>query len=155
MCARGEHVAESGAPGRTPRGARPLDRRAAARPNTVIVDAPRPTLFADWLTWQWGRHDGQGVLRLPLGNGRHAPIASVDLAKVIAAILANPAPHDRQIYPLYGPEEFGPLRDCAENGADVGHSGAFRTRRHRIFCGCAAGTRSVPVPRAVPKQRSA
>jgi NAD(P)H dehydrogenase (quinone) len=66
----------------------------------------RPTLFADWLTWQWVRHDGQGVLRLPLGNGRHAPIASADLARVIVAILANPAPHDRQVYPLYGPEEL-------------------------------------------------
>jgi NAD(P)H dehydrogenase (quinone) len=66
----------------------------------------RPTLFADWLSWQWVRHDGQGVLRLPFGNARHAPIASADLARVIAAILANPAPHDRQIYPLYGPEEL-------------------------------------------------
>jgi NAD(P)H dehydrogenase (quinone) len=66
----------------------------------------RPTLFADWLTWQWLRHDGQGVLRLPFGNARHAPIASADLARVIAAILADPAPHDRQIYPLYGPEEL-------------------------------------------------
>lgn len=66
----------------------------------------RPTLFADWLSWQWVRHDGQGVLRLPFGNARHAPIASADQARVIAAILANPAPHDRQIYPLYGPEEL-------------------------------------------------
>jgi NAD(P)H dehydrogenase (quinone) len=66
----------------------------------------RPTLFADWLSWQWLRHDGQGVLRLPFGNARHAPIASADQARVIAAILADPAPHDRQIYPLYGPEEL-------------------------------------------------
>jgi len=66
----------------------------------------RPTLFADWLSWQWVRHDGQGVLRLPFGNARHAPIASADQARVIAAILANPEPHDRQIYPLYGPEEL-------------------------------------------------
>jgi uncharacterized protein YbjT (DUF2867 family) len=66
----------------------------------------RPTLFADTLSWQWVRHDGQGVLRLPLGNARHAPIASADLARVIAAILADPAPHDRQVYPLYGPEEL-------------------------------------------------
>jgi NAD(P)H dehydrogenase (quinone) len=66
----------------------------------------RPTLFADWLSWQWVRHDGQGVLRLPFGNARHAPIASADQARVIAAILANPAPHDRQVYPLYGPEEL-------------------------------------------------
>jgi NAD(P)H dehydrogenase (quinone) len=28
------------------------------------------------------------------------------LQKRIAAILANPEPHDRQIYPLYGPEEL-------------------------------------------------
>src|ERR1700689_1516546 len=66
----------------------------------------RPTLFADWLTWQWVRHDNQGVLRLPFGDARHAPIASTDQARVIAAILANPAPHDRQVYPLYGPEEL-------------------------------------------------
>src|SRR6202162_3496283 len=66
----------------------------------------RPTLFADWLSWQWVRHDGQGVLRLPFRNARHAPIASADQARVIAAILANPAPHDRQVYPLYGPEEL-------------------------------------------------
>jgi uncharacterized protein YbjT (DUF2867 family) len=52
------------------------------------------------------RHENQGVLRLPFGNARHAPIASADQARVIAAILANPAPHDRQIYPLYGPEEM-------------------------------------------------
>jgi NAD(P)H dehydrogenase (quinone) len=66
----------------------------------------RPTLFADWLTWQWVRHESQGVLRLPFGIARHAPIASADQARVIAAILANPAPHDRQVYPLYGPEEL-------------------------------------------------
>jgi NAD(P)H dehydrogenase (quinone) len=63
-------------------------------------------LFADWLSWQWVRHENQGVLRLPFGNARHAPIASADQARVIAAILANPAPHDRQVYPLYGPEEL-------------------------------------------------
>src|ERR1700690_3090614 len=66
----------------------------------------RPTLFADWLSWQWVRHENQGVLRLPFGDARHAPIASTDQARVIAAILANPAPHDRQVYPLYGPEEL-------------------------------------------------
>src|ERR1700694_1096890 len=74
---------------------------------TPLMTTPlRPPLFADWLSWQWVRHDGQGVLRLPFGNARHAPIASADQARVIAAILANPEPHDRQIYPLYGPEEL-------------------------------------------------
>jgi NAD(P)H dehydrogenase (quinone) len=65
----------------------------------------RPTFFAEWLKWQWLRGDNEGVLRLPFGNGRHAPIAGVDQARVIATILQNAAPHNRQIYPLVGPEE--------------------------------------------------
>jgi len=48
----------------------------------------------------------EGVLRLPFENGRHAPIAGKDQSYVIAAILENPEPHDRQIYPLYGPVEM-------------------------------------------------
>jgi NAD(P)H dehydrogenase (quinone) len=66
----------------------------------------RPTFFAEWLKWQWLRDGDQGVLRLPFGTGRHAPIAGRDQAAVIAAILQNPAPHDRQVYPLVGPEEL-------------------------------------------------
>jgi NAD(P)H dehydrogenase (quinone) len=66
----------------------------------------RPTFFAEWLKWQWLRNDNEGVLRVPFGNGRHAPIAGRDQAGVIAAVLQNPAPHDRQIYPLVGAEEL-------------------------------------------------
>jgi NAD(P)H dehydrogenase (quinone) len=66
----------------------------------------RPTFFAEWLKWQWLRNDNEGVLQLPFGNGRHAPIAGRDQAGVIAAVLQNPAPHDRQIYPLVGAEEL-------------------------------------------------
>jgi NAD(P)H dehydrogenase (quinone) len=66
----------------------------------------RPTFFAEWLNRQWLRNDNEGVLRLPFGTGRHAPIAAADQAGVIAAILQNPAPHDRQIYPLVGAEEL-------------------------------------------------
>jgi uncharacterized protein YbjT (DUF2867 family) len=66
----------------------------------------RPTFFAEWLKWQWLRTENEGVLQLPFGNGRHAPIAGRDQAGVIAAILQNPAPHDRQIYPLVGAQEL-------------------------------------------------
>jgi NAD(P)H dehydrogenase (quinone) len=59
----------------------------------------RPTFFAEWLKWQWLRNEHDGVLQLPFGTGRHAPIAGVDQANVIAAVLQNPAPHNRQIYP--------------------------------------------------------
>jgi NAD(P)H dehydrogenase (quinone) len=66
----------------------------------------RPTFFAEWLKWQWQRDGKEGLLQLPFGNGHHAPIAGRDQAGVIAAILQNPAPHDRQIYPLVGAEEL-------------------------------------------------
>src|SRR6266576_3678862 len=73
----------------------------------------RPTFFAEWLIWYWNyRGTGtslghnEGVLRLPFGNGRHAPIAGKDQSYVIAAILENPEPHDRQIYPLCGAVEM-------------------------------------------------
>ena len=81
-------------------GERLLDRSAFATAHL------RPTFFAEWLVWQWSRDDDGGVFRLPFADGRHAPIASVDQARVIAAILRNPTPHDRQIYPLYGAEEL-------------------------------------------------
>jgi uncharacterized protein YbjT (DUF2867 family) len=66
----------------------------------------RPTFFAEWLVWQWSRDGDGGVLRLPFGDGRHAPIAAVDQARVIAAILRHPGPHDRQAYRLVGPVEL-------------------------------------------------
>jgi NAD(P)H dehydrogenase (quinone) len=54
----------------------------------------------------WRLQGDRGVLRLPLGTGRHAPVAGVDQSHVIAAILENPEPHDRQAYPLTGPVEM-------------------------------------------------
>jgi uncharacterized protein YbjT (DUF2867 family) len=72
----------------------------------LITTHLRPTFFADWLSWQWSRNPDGGRLRLPFADGRHAPITSADQARVIAAILTNPAPHDRQIYPLYGPVDL-------------------------------------------------
>src|SRR6266851_10430862 len=66
----------------------------------------RPTFFAERLEWYWIRRGDEGLLRLPFGNGCHAPITGEDQAYVIAAILEHPEPHDRQIYPLYGPIEM-------------------------------------------------
>lgn len=66
----------------------------------------RPTFFAEWLHWCWSRRGDEGVLRLPFGDGRHAPVAGVDQAYVIAAVLEHPEGHDRQIYPLSGPVEM-------------------------------------------------
>jgi len=77
-----------------------LDRTA------MLTAHLRPTFFAEWISTWWGREGEGGVLRLPFGNGRHAPVAAADQAHVIAAILQNPEPHDRQAYPLHGPAEM-------------------------------------------------
>ncbi|GLW12992.1 NmrA family transcriptional regulator [Microtetraspora sp. NBRC 13810] len=66
----------------------------------------RPTFFAEWLTSWWEVRDGEGYLRLPFGEGRHAPIASADQAHVIAAVLLDPEPHDRAVLTLHGPVEL-------------------------------------------------
>jgi len=77
-----------------------LDRSA------LITTHLRPTFFTFFMNMFWIRdHDG-GHYRLPFADARHAPIDAADQAHVIAAILQNPDPHDRQIYPLYGAEEL-------------------------------------------------
>src|SRR3982074_3609729 len=41
---------------------------------------------------------------LPLGGGKPSPISAVDVARAVATILDDPAPHIGQIYDLTGPE---------------------------------------------------
>jgi uncharacterized protein YbjT (DUF2867 family) len=76
----------------------------------------RPTLFSEWLTFPWvrGLLVEEGRIAMPLGEGRHAPIAAEDQARLIAAILTNPAGHVGKTYPLYGPVEFSQKELAAE-----------------------------------------
>ena len=57
---------------------------------TMVTTHLRPTFFAELINWFWVRRENEGVLRLPFGNGRHAPISSRDQANIIAAILRIP-----------------------------------------------------------------
>jgi uncharacterized protein YbjT (DUF2867 family) len=79
---------------------RMLDRTA------LITTHLRPTFFTNWQYDFWVRRGNEGIYRLPFSDVRHAPIDAADQARVIAAILQNPGPHDRQIYPLYGDKEL-------------------------------------------------
>jgi NAD(P)H dehydrogenase (quinone) len=76
----------------------------------IPVTHLRPTFFAQWLTYpyMWARNEiaQKGVIRLPFGDGRHAPVAAEDQARLIAAILADPAPHSGKTYNLFGPVEM-------------------------------------------------
>jgi NAD(P)H dehydrogenase (quinone) len=42
-------------------------------------------------------------IELPFGRGKTSPVAAADVAQVIAAVLADPAPHLGRIYELTGP----------------------------------------------------
>jgi uncharacterized protein YbjT (DUF2867 family) len=68
----------------------------------------RPTFFSEWLLLPFLRSSivEKGVINLPYGNGRHAPIAGEDQARLIATILAAPAAHVGKTYTLCGPTEL-------------------------------------------------
>jgi uncharacterized protein YbjT (DUF2867 family) len=65
----------------------------------------RPTYFAEWLL-QLAPQIREGMLHVPWGTGRHAPIVNEDQGRVIAGILEDTAPHKGKIYPLFGPVEY-------------------------------------------------
>ena len=71
----------------------------------VTVAHIRPTYFAEWLLYLAPMIKA-GLLHVPFGTGKHAPIAAEDQSRVIVGILENPASHRGKIYPLYGPVEF-------------------------------------------------
>ena len=66
----------------------------------------RPTVFLEGflltLTPDSVRESDQ--IRLPFGEGKTSPVAAEDVARVIAALLANPQPHIDKIYHLTGPQ---------------------------------------------------
>ncbi|UMB69049.1 NmrA family NAD(P)-binding protein [Mycobacterium paraterrae] len=73
----------------------------------IAVTHLRPTYFAEWFTIFGARGIREdGVLRLPFGDGRHAPITAEDQGRVIAAILEHPKEHAGKIYPLFGAVEM-------------------------------------------------
>src|SRR5580693_2521292 len=65
----------------------------------------RPTYFAEWLLYVAPMIKA-GLLHVPFGTGKHAPIAAEDQGRVIAGILEDSAPHRGGIYPLFGPVEY-------------------------------------------------
>jgi NAD(P)H dehydrogenase (quinone) len=82
----------------------------------------RPTFFAEWLL---ARVDpdiirSTGALKLPMGYGRHAPIASEDLGRLIAAILQDPNPHVGKTYPVYGQVEMNHYEIAQAMGRALG-----------------------------------
>ena len=65
----------------------------------------RPTYFAEWLLYVAPMIKA-GLLHVPFGTGKHAPITAEDQGRVIAGILEDPAKHKGAVYPLYGRVEY-------------------------------------------------
>lgn len=80
----------------------------------------RPTFFAEWLLYPMPGGVKNGVIRFPLGRGRHAPISVEDQGRVIAAVLMNPSPHAGKVYPLFGPVELDHYQIAEKLSATLG-----------------------------------
>jgi uncharacterized protein YbjT (DUF2867 family) len=66
----------------------------------------RPTVFLEGFFLQLAVPGvrASDALALPMGGGKTSPISAVDVARAVAVILNDPAPHIGQIYDLTGPE---------------------------------------------------
>lgn len=74
----------------------------------VPVTHLRPTFFAQNFLYSpfVASVVQRGIISFPFGKGRHAPLAAEDQGRLIAAILADPRPHQGKTYRLHGAEEM-------------------------------------------------
>jgi NAD(P)H dehydrogenase (quinone) len=101
----------------------------------------RPTYFLEWLlySWQLPLLREKGIIRLPVGSGRHAPIASEDIGRVAAALLENPAQHAGKTYPLFGPVEMNHEQIAAELTIALGRPISFQNVSIDEYCSSLEG----------------
>src|SRR3954468_13279636 len=80
-----------------------LGEQALAWSGLPVVTV-RPTIFLDtFLTLAGTSVRERGRIELPFGLGKTNPVAAADVARVVAAVLADPAPHLGRVYELTGP----------------------------------------------------
>ncbi len=96
----------------------------------------RPTYFLEWLLypWQLPLIVNEGILRLPVGKGRHAPIAAADQGRAIAAILKHPERLIGQTIPLSGPVEMDHEQMAAELTEALGRKIVFEDVSIDEYC---------------------
>jgi uncharacterized protein YbjT (DUF2867 family) len=85
----------------------------------------RPTVFLDnpLFTTLAARSIRQnGTLALPFGTGRTSPVAVDDVARVVATVLRDPAPHVGHVYELTGPRTLDMVGVAEEYSRALGRS---------------------------------
>ena len=86
----------------------------------------RPTYFLEWLLYPWQLpYLRKGVLRMPVGKGRHSPIAADDQGRAIAALLKHPEGHIGTTIPISGPVEMDHQQMAAELSEALGREIVF------------------------------
>ena len=80
----------------------------------------RPGWFADNYFAVIGQAAQFGFFALPLGEGLNAPPSNEDIARVIVACLADPAPHIGKAYRPTGPRLMAPSEIAAIIGKAIG-----------------------------------
>jgi uncharacterized protein YbjT (DUF2867 family) len=64
----------------------------------------RPTMFLEsFLSLAGPSVRDRSRIELPFGHGKTSPVAAADVARVVATVLAGPAPHLGRLYELTGP----------------------------------------------------
>src|SRR5579859_1410624 len=71
----------------------------------LAVTHLHPTFFAEWFL-SYAQSIKDGLVQMPFGESKHAPIAAEDQARLIASILENPSAHQGKTYQLFGPKEY-------------------------------------------------
>jgi NAD(P)H dehydrogenase (quinone) len=81
-----------------------LSEQALAWSGLPVVTI-RPTVFLEgfFLPLTGPSVRDRGRIELPFGRGKTNPVATTDVARVVAAVLADPEPHLGQVYELTGP----------------------------------------------------
>ncbi len=81
-----------------------LSEQALAWSGLPVVTI-RPTVFLDgfFLLFAGPTVRERGRIEVPFGSGKTSPVAAADVARVVAAVLVDPAPHLGKIYELTGP----------------------------------------------------
>jgi uncharacterized protein YbjT (DUF2867 family) len=81
---------------------------------TVFLDTPLFTMMAARSIQE------NGTIALPFGTGRTSPVAVDDVARVLATVLRDPAPHIGQVYELTGPRSVDMTELAAEFSRALG-----------------------------------
>lgn len=101
----------------------------------VPVTHLRPTFFMEWLTYgfQLPLIVQQNLLKVPAGEGRHAPIAAEDQGRAIANILLNPTAHIGKTYRLLGAAEMNHAELAAALSESIGREIRYEPESFEAF----------------------